>query len=739
MWKDYSRASIRSNKAASISIAAATLIAALFLSLICSLFYNIWYDDVERIVADEGDWHGRIVGEFQEKDLELLNHFANVSKINVVDPAVSNPDSNTAGLEVRTIEIYFENKRDTFRDMQKIAAELGVPDTAVSCNVRLLSQYLIYDPQDDEPPLLFRFHLAVVLVTCIALILIIHNAFAVSMTARIHQLGILSSIGATPGQIRLCLMQEAAALCLVPVSAGIAGGTGLCVLLIRGANQISRNFQPKPMVFHYHLLVFVVTAAAAGLTVLVSAWLPARSISRMTPLEAIRSIPDHQLKRKKRFSLLAVCFGMEGELARNALLARKKALRTSSISLTLSLLAFTVFLCFWTLSGISTRYTYFERYKDSWDIMADIKDTSPEDISRFTELAAIEGISSCVMYQKAAAYTPLSEDLLAPELKALGGLAAVAGPDVRQEGGLWMVRVPIIILDDAGYRAYCEQTGMECGDLTAEGIVINRIWDRLNSVFRYPEYIPFINEQMKSLQLTNADGSQVFSDTPVSRYTDRLPLLREEYDDFTLVQVLPWSTWTGLAEQTHDIGPDTRLRVLVADKTRVDEVEKEIKNILDGTFEYEIENRIREAQTEAEIRNAFKLFVGILCGILALIGITNIVAGTLGFLYQRKREFARYLSVGMTPDGIRKMLWIEAFAITGRPVLITIPLAVGFVLFAVKASYLDLSEFIAEFSVMPVAVFILVMATSVGLAYYLGIRRIMSGSLSEALRNDAMI
>ena len=116
-------------------------------------------------------------------------------------------------------------------------------------------------------------------------------------------------------------------------------------------------------VFAYHPLVLAATLLSSLLTVLISAWLPARKLSRLTPLEAIKNTGELQLKRKKKSRVLALLFGIEGELAGNALKAQRKALRTAALSLTLSFLGFTLMLSFFTLSGISTNHTYFERYQ----------------------------------------------------------------------------------------------------------------------------------------------------------------------------------------------------------------------------------------------------------------------------------------------------------------------------------------------------------------------------------------
>ena len=63
MWKDYSKSYLKNNRASGISIMAAAFAAAMFLSLLCSIAYNFWAYDVERIILEEGGWQGRIVCE----------------------------------------------------------------------------------------------------------------------------------------------------------------------------------------------------------------------------------------------------------------------------------------------------------------------------------------------------------------------------------------------------------------------------------------------------------------------------------------------------------------------------------------------------------------------------------------------------------------------------------------------------------------------------------------------------
>ena len=72
MWKDYSSGYLKNNRASCLSVMIAAFISALLLSLLCSLFYNLWNYEVERIKVEEGGWQGRITGEFDGEAIEAV-------------------------------------------------------------------------------------------------------------------------------------------------------------------------------------------------------------------------------------------------------------------------------------------------------------------------------------------------------------------------------------------------------------------------------------------------------------------------------------------------------------------------------------------------------------------------------------------------------------------------------------------------------------------------------------------
>lgn len=728
MWKDYSVSFIKHNKASSISIMVAAFVSTLFLSLICTLFYNVWKSNIDQIVLNEGDWQGRLVGELSDQDIETVRNFANVKDLKTYRDKK----------ERLVVDLYFENMRDVYKDLPQIVEQLGLEEVEPFYHDNLLSEYLIFNPQDDEHPLLLRFYIFVMLVTSVSLILMIRNAFSASMVARIHQLGILSSIGATPKQIKTSLLQEAFALSLLPILMGNAGGIGLCVCFFRYASHITRSYQQTTTAFYYHPVVFLITSFSALITVFFSAWLPARKMSKITPLEAIRNTSERNLKKLRHPLIFSKLFGVVGELAGNALKARKRDLRISTISLTLSFFAFTMFLIFSTLSEISTNHTYFESYKDRWDIMATVKKTNIQELELLPDLSKLEGVKSSVAYQKATSNTVIYQDQLSSDLINLGGISAIAGSSVKElKDKAWLTKVQLVIMDDDGFMEYCKQIGTE--PRIDGAILLNSIWDSINSNFRYRKYIPFIQETMESLTLTNKKGRETGTKIELLAYTQIEPVLKEQYDDYTIVLFISSSQWKKLENTGVEVEDDTNIRIFVSDLSKIDTIEEEVGQFLSNSYSMVTTNRIREKIKQEEIYRGYNIVIGVLCGILAFIGIANIFSHTLGFLYQRKREFARYLSVGVTPAGIKKILWIEMIIIAGRPLVLTLPLAVVFTVYAINASYLDPAEFLPVMPVLPVLLFIIFIFAFVGLAYYIGGKRLLKSNLSEVLQNDTMV
>ncbi len=741
MWKDYSAGYIKNNRSSSQSVMIAAFISALLLSLLCGLFYNAWKYEVERIEQEEGGWHSRISGEFTEKDMETVKNFAHVK-----DAVVNEKEFDSAET---VLDIYFGDMGFVFSDTPHIAQQIGAAPEKIVYHYELLAMYLVRDSSDTAPRLLFPMFILITLAASFSLIVIIHNSFAVSMNARIHQFGIFSSIGATPKQIRTCLLQEAAALSAIPLIlgnlSGIAGSMGLLqmVNVLLGSDIPGRH----KSVFGYHPLVLVLTLIVSALTIWISAWLPARKLSKLTPLQAIRNTGELQLKRRKNSHFLSLLFGVEGELAGNALKAQRKALRTSSLSFISAFMAFTVMQCFFALSGISTRETYFERYQGVWDVMVTVKDTDADAFEETERIQGIDGLESAVIYQKAMAKRVITEEEMGEEMKSFGGFSNAPSNYATQVDGGWLVDAPVIILDDNSFLAYCEQ--IEITPQLHGAVILNQIRDVTNPDFRHPDFMPYIKEpgagEDAASILRQSGNEQVTAEIPVLAYTEKVPVLREEYatlNYYELVHFIPVSLWMEIGGQIGGAEEDSYIRIQGKENASLEELnmlQDELGQILSGKYTIESENRIQEYETNnKQIQGMMAIFGGF-CILLAIIGIGNVFSNTLGFVRQRKREFARYMSVGMTPKELRKMFCTEALVIAGRPVLISLPLVMIAVAYMLKASYLEVEVFMAEAPWLPISLFMLAILGCVALAYYLAWRNVRKISLAEVLRDDTMM
>ncbi len=115
---------------------------------------------------------------------------------------------------------------------------------------------------------------------------IIYNTFSILVGQRTRYLGLLRSIGASAGQVRLLVLIEALIIGILASALGLIGGLGVAALLKALFNAVGSSFPDGPLQILPRTYVVVI---AVGLVVTVmSAMLPAWKASRVSPLEAVR-------------------------------------------------------------------------------------------------------------------------------------------------------------------------------------------------------------------------------------------------------------------------------------------------------------------------------------------------------------------------------------------------------------------------------------------------------------------
>ena len=139
-------------------------------------------------------------------------------------------------------------------------------------------------------------------VVIVASVSLIYNAFAISVSERTRQFGLLSSLGASRRQLRRTVFLEAGLLAVVAIPLGVVCGlagtwavfrlTGEGLALLFGA-QMGAAITISPA-------AIALAAVLSLVTILVSVAIPARRAGRVSAIDAIRQAQDVKLTRRER-------------------------------------------------------------------------------------------------------------------------------------------------------------------------------------------------------------------------------------------------------------------------------------------------------------------------------------------------------------------------------------------------------------------------------------------------------
>ena len=112
----------------------------------------------------------------------------------------------------------------------------------------------------------------------------------------------------------------------------------------------------------------------------------------------------------------------------------------------------------------------------------------------------------------------------------------------------------------------------------------------------------------------------------------------------------------------------------------------------------------------------------------------------MGQIHQRKREFARYFAVGLTPKGATKILAWEAAIVALRPILLTIVVNIPLMAFMLDAGGITAGDFIAKrLPLIPAILLFVAVIGFVALAYYLGGKKICNMNHVEVIKDDTLM
>lgn len=666
-----------------------------------------------------------------------------------------------------TIYMRFKNPGKAYEDIIEIARSVDYkPDEygeyMVRTNTSLLSKYFVFPSGQMGQFQLWQFSQPLMLAALALLVvglfvIIISNAFAMSANARLRQLGMLQSIGASPKQIRRSVLMESLILSLIPIPLGVFFGWLLDYGLFAYISSAEKLREVADIRFTFGLPAALPSVVLALLTVWLSAAIPARRISKMSPIEAIRQGGEMKVKKWRRPWLAGKLFGIEGELSYSALRARKKSYRTAVISLTLSFTLLSGFLHMISIVELTNTLFRGELYESEANISLEISDGNVMDPQTEEQIRSVPGVKSAMFVSDVSAALWVKEERQSDALAGIGGFSRIAGSgqySLYEQNGSYRLQTNLVALDDQSFAEYCKRVGVDArvfyDNDTPHTIVVNQAEDDLHSNRREKVNIPFLKLRLgERLQLEEKiyaedKGSYSFT-AEVAYVTEEMPPIGDRYSNFELVQIMPRSVYLGIIEHMEEERAMRARHVSVPTVAEspelIERVTADLKQVCDkwyGSGDYDLWNMIELKKTGEQSREMLKLIIIGISAFLALIGISNVFSTVSGNLRQRQKEFAVLRSVGISPRGTGRMLLLEAILFGLIPILFSIPVTVMIIWSLLGINMIYFYEYLPHMPVTAIAVFAVLIVLSVILAYLSGGRKLRQGSIVEILKDETV-
>ena len=170
------------------------------------------------------------------------------------------------------------------------------PDAVASRIAKVVPANVVVEPPSNRSAqvakMLAGFHLnltALSLVSLLVGVFLVYNTISASVVRRRGEIGILRSVGVSPGQVRWLFLGEGLLYGLIGSLLGIAGGLLIARSLLRVVATTISNVYVLTSIEHAYvawdqvMLVFLLGLAAT----LLGAWVPAQSAVGVSPLQAL--------------------------------------------------------------------------------------------------------------------------------------------------------------------------------------------------------------------------------------------------------------------------------------------------------------------------------------------------------------------------------------------------------------------------------------------------------------------
>ena len=625
---------------------------------------------------------------------------------------------------------------------------------------------------------------------------LIYNSFSISVSERTKQFGILKSIGATKKQIRKSVLYEAAVLCVIGIPIGLVSGClGIAITFHFLSDSISTflaDLTDLKMQFVFSPLAIIAASALSFITVIISAYIPARKAIKINPIESVRQSNEIKIKRRsvKVSPFTQKLFGFEATLSSKNFKRNKRKYRTTVFSLFVSVVLFI------SASSLSTYFTDIVEAQSqdmSYDVAINIYNYDDNfnplyETDDFRKklcegLKTVEGIDEFTISQQMGTDYNIDKKYISEEYLDMMYKEVERYSDETYNQYYGMFRYNFI--DDDAFRKLLKEEGLsEAGYFDKENPkalvydIGTYIYQNNNKVKVY--IIRFLNtdnlssaiEITRILPSFEENGNEYYFWDEIAEKDGKTyyvyDIARDEGEEFdeSTKRYLPEEQATShisisigavLQKKPYFAGHNTNLIypesvkenvilegysqthafILCDDHTKVaSDVSRLVRDIGGDSNHVSVVDYAAEIESIRALVTVAKVLAYGFIVLISMIAAANVFNTISTNISLRRREFATLKSVGLTSKGMRRMMTFESILYGVKSLLFSLPvsLAMTYLVYLVASdSGYEMGFYVPwdKFIIAIASVFIIV-----ALSMVYSIKKVNKENTVETLRNE---
>jgi len=575
----------------------------------------------------------------------------------------------------------------------------------------------------------------VVIVIIVTSVFCIKNSFDISITEKIRQYGMLSSIGATRKQIKKNVYYEALILGAIGIPLGILLGLFATFILIHVSNYfLTTAFNEGfDLIFDLSLLSIIFSVILGLITIILSARKSAKMASVISPIVAIRNNEDIRIKNYKFKSpkLIKNIFGIGGIISYKNLKRSKKKYRTTVISIVVSII---VYLAVTGFINVAFSFIKYELPTDEYNITINYQQNNEQNLKIYETIKDIDKVSNVEKYS----YTSYSDYCITNPKYSKEYLEVYPNrlEQLSEEGQC----LDLIIVSKNEFRRYTKSLGINTNENKQNGILVNTIYhsmvDKNNkTIIREIDMFDYNKGDIVNGNIRLYD-----------RYIDNttIPEMKEFNIKITgLTNKVPMGYGSPIyhpvivlsEENTSVIINETRQKDIFISSSNANKTYDELVELFTD-YEVHIFNMDEEARTQKSVYILIAIFLYGFITVIALIGTTNIFNTITTNMSLRRREFATLKSIGMTNDEFNRMIRLETLFYCGKSLFIGLPIGilVTYIIYKLFNQGELIVKYVFPWSAIIIVCFILFILIFTIMKYSLN--KIKSQNTIETIRNE---